>query len=424
MRPVPSEGLTKDSQHFLGEASASQSSEVASPACELPAGGYKGWNDGLVTVLKPVITRNCSKLFDGDEKETERIKQRNEEWKNEMSDNDLFKQTQNCPWLKDHFANNLYNTVLEQSFPLAFTFLIHNKPQQVFRLLKLLYRPQNVYCIHYDLKSTQEFKNIFNNLAKCFDNIFIASKIIQVEWGASTIMTAQMNCLTDLLSYRKVHQSTNHKWKYIINLCGTELPLLTSREIVSRLIALNGSSSIKPKIQGRNSASWKRLKPALNNRNITSNTMPYNLTLFKSSSYNAFSYEFAHYLAFDPIAVSIQKFFEEGHHSEEHFYATLYMQPDIPGGFDPNITNDKYFRVEMATWCYSKSCRNSCHGRLVRSVCVSAAGDLPHIVSMSEEQGNLFHNKYSMDLDHTVMDCLEERIVARNELEYKEECSQ
>ena len=34
----------------------------------------------------------------------------------------------------------------------------------------------------------------------------------------------------------------------------------------------------------------------------------------------------------------------------------------------------------------------------------------------------LFHNKYFMELDHSIMDCMEERLVAINMREYKEDC--
>lgn len=35
----------------------------------------------------------------------------------------------------------------------------------------------------------------------------------------------------------------------------------------------------------------------------------------------------------------------------------------------------------------------------------------------------MFHNKYFMERDHTVMDCIEEEIVNRNKEEYKRDCA-
>ena len=37
---------------------------------------------------------------------------------------------------------------LERSFPVAYTFVVYNSPQQILRLLRYLYRPTNFYCIY------------------------------------------------------------------------------------------------------------------------------------------------------------------------------------------------------------------------------------------------------------------------------------
>ena len=37
-------------------------------------------------------------------------------------------------------------------------------------------------------------------------------------------------------------------------------------------------------------------------------------------------------------------------------------------------------------------------------------------------QGPFFHNKYFMEVDHTVMDCMEEQLVIRNKQEYVSDC--
>ena len=34
----------------------------------------------------------------------------------------------------------------------------------------------------------------------------------------------------------------------------------------------------------------------------------------------------------------------------------------------------------------------------------------------------MFHNKYFMERDHTVMDCVEEELVIRNKQEYERDC--
>ena len=43
-------------------------------------------------------------------------------------------------------------------------------------------------------------------------------------------------------------------------------------------------------------------------------------------------------------------------------------------------------------------------------------------VNDSSLKGPMFHNKYFMERDHTVMDCVEEQLVIRNRLEYMKDC--
>jgi len=41
--------------------------------------------------------------------------------------------------------------------------------------------PQNFYCIHVDIKAEQTTKNSIAAIAKCFDNVFIASQLESVS---------------------------------------------------------------------------------------------------------------------------------------------------------------------------------------------------------------------------------------------------
>ena len=53
-----------------------------------------------------------------------------------------------------------------------------------------------------------------------------------------SLMQAQLNCMDDLL------KRPNGSWKYVINLCGREVPLKTNREIVESLAKLKGYSGL------------------------------------------------------------------------------------------------------------------------------------------------------------------------------------
>lgn len=389
--------------------------------CEVPPGGFRAWQRGLVTVLEPELGVDCSR--------TSNITSRNlgtTQWKNTISNREMLKRVKNCTWLRDYFSNNLYMSELERSFPLAFSFVVHESPQQVLRLMRVLYRPHNSYCIHYDAKSEDSFKTFFQSVAGCLGNVVVASKLERVVWGHYSVLAAQMNCLKDLLRLRATQ---THKWQYLINLCGKELPLHTNREIVSRLRKLNGSSSVMPYKCNITSFEYiSRIRyPSMLNRRETQLVVDHNHHLenppfdpktqfYKSKAYVALSHAFARFLATNSTALKVYKFFKKCQNPEEHFYATMYMMPGVPGGYDRRL-RDSYVHVESVYWWFLK---HRCSGRVVRDVCVVGIGDLEWV--LEKEGDHLFHNKYSMEFDHTVMNCVEQRLVHRNRREYQQEC--
>ena len=158
--------------------------------------------------------------------ERERVKKATKGWKGSVSYRHLMEVTSNCSLLRD----------MELSFPIAFIFVVYESPEQFLRLLKVLYRPHNVYCIHPDIKS--KYYQFFTNIAKCFPNIIIPKHTISVEWEAISLLKAQRSCHTDLHSYRQ-QQKEEEKWRYVINLCGKELPLTSCREMMKKLISIN-----------------------------------------------------------------------------------------------------------------------------------------------------------------------------------------
>ena len=396
---------------------------VGLPAvCEVPLSGFRSWNDGVVTTLKPVISRNCSRLFDNSPHDINLTLASNLDWNNSLSDSDILHMTSNCSQVVQYFANNLYVTKLERSFPVAYSFVIHDSPQQVLRLLRYLYRPTNYYCIHPDKKSPPAFLRMFKNLATCLDNVIIPAKLEHVERGKPSFMEAQMTCLEDLVRLRS-ELSEDNKWHYVINLCGKELPLTTTHEIASRLSRLNGQSAV---------GAWRVLrttKPgALTWQRLLGHTsIPYHLPLYKSLAYMAISYDFAHFLLTNQTAIHLRQFFRRTHMAEEVFYATAYMIPGVPGGYDPKSPIQAKFNITQTIWHRSPKYRvYSCYSKFIHYICIVTCGDLSTIMKYYRDTGEkaLFHNKYFMELDHTVMDCIEERAVAKNRQEFETDCSQ
>ena len=389
--------------------------------CEVPIGGFKAWNEGVVTVIKPEIKKNCSKIISGDRLETKEVTQLSVDWKKNFSHEMFSKESQNkftemlwnCNQLNEYLTNNLYNTELEVSFPVAYIFVVYDNPQQIVRLLKLLYRPQNVYCIHPDMKS--DFRSFFSHLSMCVHNIITPTKLIDVIWGDSTIMEAQVSCMSDLVTYRE-KQDKKNQWKYVINLCGKEVPLHSTKKTVKKLISMNGTSSVVTRSipKSEKETIWR-----LKNKKV-----PYNLTFYKSITYMALSASFVTFLVRNDTAQSLYQFFRGTSHSEEHFYATLFHMPGVPGGYNAEIADKKYFKVSHVFWRTTKAQQAlPCYGRIVHGICIVIHADLPRIMQETKNGSKaLFHNKYFMEDNHVIMDCMEERIVAMNKLEYELEC--
>lgn len=304
---------------------------ILSP-CTFPhGGGFNSWKTGVVTVMRPEISRNCSLLFEGDPDEMKRVREQNQNWNGTQNSKHFFEWslTGNCTRIRDEFFDNFYVSREEMNFPLAFSLSIHDNPQQVVRLLKVIYRPHNLYCIHYDLKTSSRFKKVFDNIAKCIHNIFIPSKIIKVSWGDYTILDAQLNCITDLYNAR-----VRVEWKYLITLCGKELPLRTNSEIVKVLKPLNGTSAVthfdlpaedRWRVERR---SYSNGKGGIIQTRRKLGAIPHKLKIYKSLAYFGLTPEFVDFILHDSKATDLLWFMHKGVSSaEEHFYSTLFAIP-------------------------------------------------------------------------------------------------
>ena len=109
-------------------------------------------------------------------------------------------------------------TKIEAAFPLAFSVLMYKDIEQVERLLRAIYRPQNIYCIHVDKKTDNKIYRAMEGVAHYYDNIFMTATRINVRWGQFSVLEPELMCMKELLQ-------RNKKWKYFINLTGQAFPL-------------------------------------------------------------------------------------------------------------------------------------------------------------------------------------------------------
>jgi len=122
--------------------------------------------------------------------------------------------------------------------------LMYEQFEQVERLLRLIYRPNNFYCIHVDRNAPPEMHLAVRSVAACLSkNVIVAHPSFRVTWGTMSIVDAELQCIEQLLALNK-------DWKYFLNLVGRDFPLKTNLELVRILKAFGGANDIEGSSRG------------------------------------------------------------------------------------------------------------------------------------------------------------------------------
>ena len=103
----------------------------------------------------------------------------------------------------------------------------------------------------------------------------------------------------------------------------------------------------------------------------------------------------------------------------------------VPGGYNATVRSLIPY-VAVCVWVTDPAAKREPHkycssGYIIHDICIMTSADLFRVtdnlkVNVNNLKGPMFHNKYFMERDHTVMDCVEEQLVMRNRLEYKKDC--
>ena len=230
----------------------------------------------------------------------------------------------------------------EANYPIAFNIIMHKDVSQVEKLLRAIYRPQNIYCVHVDAKSTETLINAVRALANCFPNVFVASKLERIVYAGYSRLQADINCMKDLV--RK-----GHPWKYLLNLAGQAFPLKSNAELVKILKIYNGSNDIegiygKRIHKSRFENEW--LETGINSSNPKIERTPDkknppppdDIEIVRGSAYGVFSRAFVEFLLTDKKAQHLLNWSRTTYSPDEHYWATLhhtYSNPHIksPGSY-------------------------------------------------------------------------------------------
>ncbi|GCC35254.1 hypothetical protein chiPu_0013737 [Chiloscyllium punctatum] len=259
----------------------------------------------------------------------------------------------------------------ERDFPIAYSIVIHHKVEMFERLLRAIYMPQNVYCVHIDRKSPQLFHSAVVAIISCFDNVFVASKLERVTYASWFRVQADLNCMGDL---------TRWKYRYLID------------DTVVR------KSQLKQKQR--------------------------NINIFVGNAYFIATRDFVDYVLKSSEIKQFFKWSEDTYSPDEHVWATIHRMPGVPGSehvWDTNRSLSVPVFSHLITWKSQQT--NSEHGRQGHPCageyrhynCVYGAGDLPWIF---QHRHHLFANKFDSEMDNTAVQCIEEhlrwKILSRN----------
>ncbi|XP_028312294.1 beta-1,3-galactosyl-O-glycosyl-glycoprotein beta-1,6-N-acetylglucosaminyltransferase 4 [Gouania willdenowi] len=335
-----------------------------------------------------------------------------------VNDDSMVRLTSKCPtFIRIRGYDDVSVGEEERSFPLAYTLVVHKNAPMVERILRAIYAPHNIYCIHYDHKSSPAFIKAMRNLAACVPRVFIASKLESVEYAHISRLNADLNCLSDLLR-------SNIQWKYVINLCGQDFPLKSNHELVTELKRLNGSNMLEssrpsPLKKQRFSFQHQLKNVQYEYHRIPVKTTaekdppPHGIEMFMGSAYFVLSQEFVAYINNSQVVRDFLAWSADTYSPDEHFWASVVRIPGVPGYIprsEPDIS-DLQSKTRLVKWNYLEGVLYPpCTGTHMRSVCVYGAAELRWLLN----NGHWFANKFDPKVDPVLIRCLEEKLMEKN----------
>ncbi len=297
----------------------------------------------------------------------------------------------------------------ERDFPIAYSMVIHEKIEMFERLLRAVYAPQNIYCVHVDQKSSKEFLKAVKAIVSCFPNVFIASRLESVVYASWSRVQADLNCMKDLL-YSHI------QWRYLLNTCGTDFPIKTNREMVQALKTLKGKNNMESEITNEHKKSrWQYhygVTDTIFRTNVRKTPPPISIPMFSGSAYIVVTRDFVKHVLQDRDVQKLIEWEKDTYSPDEHLWATLQRMISVPGSVPANIkydTSDMQAIARVVKWSYlAGEVKNGapydpCTGTYRRAVCVYGTGDLQWLL----RQHHLFANKFDPEVDDIAIRCME-----------------
>lgn len=297
----------------------------------------------------------------------------------------------------------------EKDFPIAYSMVIHEKIEMFERLLRAVYAPQNIYCVHVDQKSTKVFQKAVEAIVSCLPNVFVASKLESVVYASWSRVQADLNCMKDLLR-------SHIQWRYMLNTCGTDFPIKTNQEMVRALKSLNGRNSMETEATNDYKKNrWQYHHNVTNTviwTNVKKSPPPITSPMFSGNAYIIVTRAFVKHVLQDRGVQTFLEWEKDTFSPDEHLWATLQRMPSVPGSMPANVKydmSDMQSLARVVKWSYlAGNIANGapyypCTGTYRRAVCVYGAGDLQWLLG----QHHLIANKFDPEVDDIALRCIE-----------------
>ncbi|XP_078411622.1 putative beta-1,3-galactosyl-O-glycosyl-glycoprotein beta-1,6-N-acetylglucosaminyltransferase 7 [Cetorhinus maximus] len=348
------------------------------------------------------FSRYCPAILNGEEEAYQLGDNCQKQWKPETFH---IQDPVNCSQIKQehHFITSILSQE-EASYPLAYIITIHKELEMFVKLLRAIYNPQNVYCIHIDQKSPEDYKRKVKSLTDCFDNIFIASKLERVIYAGFSRLQADINCMKDLVNSRV-------KWKHVINLCGQDFPIKTNQEIIWHIKSKWEGKNITPGTRQPPNMKYRTkysYKEEINNGNAyiyqlnqKKTEPPLELTIYFGTAYYALTRKFVQFVLEDAYAKALLEWSQDTYSPDEHYWVTLNRLKDAPGT-TPNVSWEGNIRA--VKWApIAGPSLDECYGHYFHDICVYGLRDLKWIIA----QPDMFANKFEMSTSPLTVKCME-----------------
>lgn len=218
----------------------------------------------------------------------------------------------------------------EEEYPLAFIITIHKDLEMFARLLRAVYAPQNLYCIHVDSKAWPWYRHTVERLASCFPNVFLASASENVTYAGFSRLQADINCMRDLAK-------SPRPWRKVFNLCGQDFPIMSNLELVRSMQSKewrdrNMTPGVKqpPHMRYRTENQYMEVwgfDTVHKGQGYPKGPPPHNMQIYFGTAYYALTRRFVDFVLESRVAHDLLEWSKDTYSPDEHYWVTLNHLP-------------------------------------------------------------------------------------------------